>query len=254
MAVYLYFSLIPEALIASMLPSEEFGHYLAVGSKYLTKGEAVFCELDPGFRDDYFEIEAGIQRCTPHPDGTPKNSVYISIYRVLEHLPISAMGKLYLVTDYGQSLPLESIERTPESTGRYHLYQDLAPVTSLVVSNLHPEPYYQSVTTRPSKLIHLPALAFVELELGDLAEDPEHGSIGDLPYSGIPHMRECMMELETKQKNNKLVDRLSSAEFPYRMVKTGFYIGNGADLAFYPMPSHELLRDNHHHWWRMANL
>ena len=30
MAVHLYFSLIPEALIASMLPPEEFGQYLSL--------------------------------------------------------------------------------------------------------------------------------------------------------------------------------------------------------------------------------
>ncbi len=111
MTVYLYLSLIPEALIASMLPPDEFGHYLAVGSKYLTKGQAIFFQLDPDFRHPFFEIESGLTRCTPHADGTLKNSVYISIYRVLEHIPLSAVASLYLVTSYGQTL---AIERGPE--------------------------------------------------------------------------------------------------------------------------------------------
>ncbi len=127
-------------------------------------------------------------------------------------------------------------------------------MTSLVVSKLPPSDYYHSVTTNPSKLIRFPALSFVELGLGELAHDPEHGAIGDLPYPGIPHIRECLVELETKNKRNKLVDRLHSADFPYRMVQSGFYIGSGMELAFYPMPNHDELRDRYHHWWRMANL
>lgn len=39
---YLYLSLLPEALIASMLPPEEFGNYLAVGTKKRTRGQAIF--------------------------------------------------------------------------------------------------------------------------------------------------------------------------------------------------------------------
>lgn len=254
MTIHLYLSLIPEALIASMLPPDQFGHYLSVGSKYLTKGQAVFFELDPDFRHPYFDIDKGFERCVPHPDGTPKNSVYISIYRVLEHISLSATRSLYLVTDYGQTLCIDRQADIPENGEGYHLYQDLAPVTSLVVSRLAPWAYYHSITTAPQKLIHFPGLAFVELGLGELATNPESGAVTDLPYSGIPHIRECLVELETKDKKNKLVDRLHTAEFPYRMVKSGFFIGVGDDLAYYPMPDREELRDRYHHWWRMANL
>jgi hypothetical protein len=254
MTTYMYFSLIPEALIVSMLPPEDFGHYLSVGSKYLTKGQAVFFELDPDFRHPFFDVEDGIRRCVPHDDGTPKNSVYIAVYRVLEHIPLNVIGKLFLVTDYGQTLAIERGSAMPEPSPGYYMYHDLAPVSSLVVSTLPPQAYYESVTVKPSKLISFPGLAFVDLELGALAADPENGAVADLPYSGIPHIRECLFELEKKNKKNKLVDRLHSAEFPYRMVKSGFYIGNGPDLAFYPMPAHEELREKYHHWWRMANL
>ena len=47
MTVHLYFSLIPEALIASMLPPEQFGQYYATGHKYKSKGQAIFFEVDP---------------------------------------------------------------------------------------------------------------------------------------------------------------------------------------------------------------
>jgi len=51
-----------------------------------------------------------------------------------------------------------------------------------------------------------------------------------------------------------MVHRVHSLEFPYRMVKGGFYLGNGAEMAFYPMPAHRLLRDQHNQWWRSANI
>lgn len=254
MTVYLYFSLIPEALIASNLPPAEFGQYYATGHNFKSKGEAVFFEVDPAFRDAYFPIEEGIARCLPHPDGTPKHSVYLSVYRVLEHIPVSALGKLYLSTSYGQTLALARQEIAAAELPGPHLYQDLAPVTSLLVSTLGPAEYYRAVTREPSKFIHFPALAFVELGLGALAQDPENGPLGDLPYDYIHPLREALIVLDPKTKPTKLVQRAHTVEFPYRMVKQGFYVGNGEDLAFYAMPSHEVLRRDHASWWRLANL
>jgi len=46
MDVFLYLSLIPEALIASMLPPLEFGTYLAVGTKKRTRGQAMYFSLE----------------------------------------------------------------------------------------------------------------------------------------------------------------------------------------------------------------
>ena len=182
MDVHLYFSLIPEALIASNLPPEKFGQYYSTGSSYKSKGQSMFFEVDPNFRSSFFDMETAIGRCVPAADGTPKHSVYISVYRVLEHLPISALGKLYLTTAYGHTLGLErGQEVPPDDQYSLHLYQDLVPANSLVVSNLDPTRFYQSVTTHPMKFIRFPGLFFVELELGELANDPENGQVGDLP-------------------------------------------------------------------------
>jgi hypothetical protein len=254
MAVHLYFSLIPEALIASMLPPEDFGQYYATGHDYKSKGQSVFFEIDPKFRHPYFEIDTAFARCVPSPEGKPKNSVYVSVYRVLEHLPVSAVGKLYLATAYGHLLGISRSDTIPEPEPGLHMYQDLAPVNSLVVSSLSPTGYYEAITSKPSKFVRFPGMCFVELELGALAVDPANGAVGDLPYSFMHHLREALLVLEPKDKETKLVHRVHSLEFPYRMVKGGFYMGNGADLAYYPMPSHSQLRQNHQSWWRSANL
>ena len=260
MTVYLYFSMIPEALIASNLPPEKFGQYYATGSDYKSKGQCLFFEVDPNFRSDYFDLATAIGRCVPTADGTPKHSVYVSVYRVLEHLPISALGRLYLTTSYGHTLGLDRGEQLPEKESCLHLYQDLAPVNSLVVSNLDPASFYESVTTNPTKFIRFPSLCFVELVLDELAKDPENGQANDLPYPFIHHLREALMVLKPRSddqassKDSKMVHRVHSLEFPYRMIKNGIYVGNGAELVFYPMLSHRELRESHNQWWRSANI
>ena len=254
MAVHLYFSLIPEALIASNLSPDQFGQYYATGHKYKSKGQSIFFEIDPAFRHPYFDIDAAVSRCVPAADGTPKHSVYVSVYRVLEHLPLSAIGKMHLTTAYGHTIGLARGAAIPEPKPGLHMYQDLAPVNSLVVSTQDPVGYYHGITSKPAKFIRFPGMCFVELELGALAKDPEGGVAGDLPYSFMHHLREALLVLEPKVKESKLVHRVHSLEFPYRMVKGGFYMGNGTDLAFYPMPTHAELRRDHHSWWRSANL
>ncbi len=84
---YLYLSLIPESLVASMLPPEEFGAYLATGTRKRPHGRAMFFQIAPDFQSDYFDLASADRRCVPHPDGQPKHSVYLSIYRALEHIP-----------------------------------------------------------------------------------------------------------------------------------------------------------------------
>ena len=261
MTVHLYFSLIPEALIASNLPPEQFGQYYATGSGFKSKGQCLFFEVDPTFRHPYFEIDTAFSRCVPAPDGTPKHSVYVSTYRVLEHLPLNALGKLYLTTAYGHTLGLERGSALPAREKGLHLYQDLSPVNSLVVSNLDPHSFYESVTTKPTKFVRFPALVLVELRLDELATDPENGAAHDLPYDYLHHLREALMTLKPRQddsdepttKDSKMVQRVHPLDFPYRMIKNGFFVGNGTDFAYYPMLSYRDLRDNHNKWWRSAN-
>jgi hypothetical protein len=254
MSIHLYFSLIPEALIASMLPPEAFGQYYATGHKFKSKGQAVFFEIDPSYRHPYFDIDGCYARCTSKPDGKPKNSVYISMYRVIEHLTVSAMGNLYLTTAMGATLGLTRGAALPPIVPELHMYQDLTPINSLVASILDPAAYYRDVTTAPSHSFSFPGMCFVELELGRLARDPEDGQDEDLPYPFMQHLREALMELNPTTKQNKLVHRVHSLEFPFRMVKQGFYVGVGPELVFYPMPAQQVLRRDHTNWWRSANL
>ena len=62
MEKYLYLSLIPESLIASQLPPEEFGNYYAVGTRKRSRGQAIFFEVEPGFPSDGISWDVMEQR------------------------------------------------------------------------------------------------------------------------------------------------------------------------------------------------
>jgi hypothetical protein len=98
-----------------MLEPEDFGYYYAVGTKVHSRGEAIFFEVDPAaLPEGEFPVHLIEEKCVPKADGSPKKSVYLGIYRVLSRIPVSALGKLYLVTRDGRTLGLERAEYLPE--------------------------------------------------------------------------------------------------------------------------------------------
>jgi hypothetical protein len=255
MQKYLYLSLVPEALIASMLPPDEFGAYYAVGTQSKTQGQAAFIEIDPSFKHGTMPVEESLKRCVPHDDGAPKRSVYISVYRVLERTPLSAMGKLHLVTRDGRSLGIDKKPVTDETGASLHFYHEMAPTRPAVVSTLGPSKFFDLLMGRLDSFEGLPAIAFVELKLGELANDPENGSIGDLPYENMEHLRHCLSQVSKKTVASKIFDRSNPGIFPYRTIKNGIFIGNAKEgLSVYALPSHAILKENHYDWWRSANL
>ena len=254
MEKHLYLSVMPEALVASQLEPEAFGTYYAIGSEKKAQSPAMFFELDPDFDHAYFDVEEGYKALVPHEDGSPKRSVYIAVYRVLEHVALDAIQRLYVTTRDGRTLGLDPVKELPQSSGEMHLYQEIAPVNPRVVSTLGPRPFFELLNDPAQSRIQLPALCFVELDLGDLADDPESGSAEGLPYGNIDHYRECLLELRTKIVQVKMVDRIHSLDFPLRTVKSGFYLGTAGDMLFFPMPSREELIDKHYRWWRSAQM
>lgn len=251
---HLYLSLIPQGLIASMLSPAEFGTYYAIGETFHVRGEAIFFEVDPDFRSDDFPFHIIEEQCVQRPDGLPKRSVYLSIYQVLARIPISALGNLYLVTDDGRTLELKRVSYEPDPQTKLHLYQEFCPVTPMVASNREPKELSKFITN-PEQPIHVPRIVFSELELGELAEDPEHGSAEDLPYPAIKHMRNILMSLKKDpDKASRLVLKQVKQGVFYRMVKGGFYVGDQKDFAFYRFPSSEELDSIHREWWRSAQV
>jgi hypothetical protein len=253
MAINLYLSAIPEALIASMLTPMDFGTYYAVGTEKKSRGQAQFFNVDRSFSSDYFPLAEIDSRCVPHANGDPKHSVYLSVYRVLEHVPLKAIGNLYLATRDGRVLEIPPQKTLPKFPKAFRMYQEICPVAPRVVSTLDPREFC-SFMTDSKQSIHVPKIFFAELDLGELAGNPETGSVRDLPYHNIEHLRSCITELKKDPgKGTKTVDRMAPIEFPYRMVENGFFVGDAREMLYYAMPSERELQTTHYVWWRSAS-
>lgn len=250
---HLYLTLIPETLVISMLNPKEFAAYYAIGERGKSSGQVLFIEIDPSFRHPFFKIDEGIARCIPESDGRPKSSVYIAIYRVLEHIPIAAMGNLYYVARDGRAL---SVSKTPASNNEngLHLYLELAPTRPAVVSSLGPLDFKNLMMGQHGSFQGIPSIAFAELNLGDLAVDPEDGATDDLPYENIPHLRNCLNEVKTKPIASKMFDLSGYRVLSFRVIKNGVYVGNADEgLCVYSIPPPDALRKHHYDWWRSIN-
>jgi hypothetical protein len=236
---FIYLTATPEALIASMLPPVEFGAYLSTGTKKMNKGQAIFFEIDLSKIEHLIDMESLNRRCVAGPDGIPKRSVYLTVYRVLEMIPLSALKSLYLTTDHGQTLELNKAvyDQTTEIREHLRLYQELCPVSPMVASQLAPSAFLKKLTDGSTPIM-LPKLFFVDLKLGELATNPLKGSVDNLPYPNTGHLRDCLEILKSEYgKQMKTVLRVYSGLLLYRTIERGFYIGSKDEIIYYPYPN-----------------
>ncbi len=253
METHLYFLLFPEALVMSMLEPAEFGTYLATGTAKRTREQALYFELNGELESDYFDMEKARKACVPHEDGQPKHTVYVSTYRVLEHIPLDKLGDLWLATRDGRTLVLQASDPPADYEGQYHLYQELCPVHPLIASRMNPREF-NTFITNPEVRVSVPRVCFVEMDLGGLANDPAQGDASNLPYKNIAHFRDCLGELAVQEKKTKTINRIQHKYVSYRCVKTGFFVGDQTDLRYYRFPSLDEMQRDHHSWWRSAEM
>jgi hypothetical protein len=252
MSKFLYLSITPEALIGSMLPPSDFGQYMATGTKKCNRSQFIFFELDfeqvmPMFSGEYFN-----SRCVAKPDGKPKSTVYLSIYRVLEFIPFSAIKDLFITSDQGNVLRIarSAYSKAKGSERDMHLYQELCPVTTQVASNLPPHTFLKTLTDGSIPL-RLPKLFFVELRIHDLADNPFYGSEEYLPYGSVSHLRDCLEIIRMEEKKQmKTVQRFHTGKLFYQTIDTGFYLGSRDHIIFYPFPSLAALEKTHNDFFR----
>ena len=250
MEKYYYLVITPESFIASHLAPEEFGHYLSVGTKKRLRSQNIYFELDPNKMKDIPHDYIN-KKLVPNPNGEPKHSVFFGIYRILEQTPLAALKKLYLATDDGKVLSLESAKFEETESDEVHLYQQFNPITTRVASKLLPNEFIQFLTD-PNKPVSTPKIFFTELLLNELATDP-NAPLNTLPYPNPDHLRECLLKLhETTGKLTKTVLRFMRGDISYRTIKNGFFIGEKKNYLFYPFPTVAEMESKHYSWWRSA--
>ncbi len=256
MSIHLYLMCYrTEALVASQLEAEEFGSYMAVGTKKKTFGNVVFFEIDPDFRSPELHLDEVEAKCQPRPDGTPRRSKYMSLYRVMERIPHSAYGKLYLTTRDGRVLGLDGhdlVDGDGETTDRRpYMYAELCPLTSRIVSRYSPKAFAERITD-PTTTVYVPRIFFVETQL---EVDSQGKLAGYLPYRNPGHLEDCVREVEEQpHKLAKTVDRNPPLLAFYRTIASGFYLGDASAVKFYPFPDSQTLETEHYDWWRSASM
>lgn len=255
MSIHYYLSVFPlEALIASELDPEAFGVYMATASHRGSSEPHTFIEVNPPL-DDSFDVTYAEQKCTGQT-GRKKSSVYLSIYRTLERIPLSSLGTLYLVTRDGRSLPLEPdrLEGITPSTKQFYLYQELCPIRPVVVTTLAPSQFCQYMTHEDTK-IRVPRIAFADLRVIDFENLDDAGNIGDLYHKNLQHLKDCVLSVTSKkEKTAKTLDRARVESFTYNLIDTGIYVGDQQAVIYYRMKSVRELNMYHHPWARSAMI
>lgn len=242
-----------EALVASHLDAEHFGTYMAVGTQKRTSGNVMFLEIDPTLKSDYLNLPSALDRCVPHEDGSPRRSKYISTYRVLEHVPLSACGKLFCTTRDGRVLALEGkdYDNGHEDSG-LNMYVEMCPIFPRVVSSLSPGAFAKFLTN-PQNPISVPRLLFADTLID---RDPDGHLAGYLPYRDPLHIEDCLNQLVNNKgsKQTKTVDRNPPLVAFYRTIRRGFFLGDQQGVRYYPYPSADDFEEKYHAWWRSATL
>ncbi|MBN2048904.1 MAG: hypothetical protein JW760_00555 [Spirochaetales bacterium] len=255
METHFYLSLFPmEALIASQLNPAQFGSYMATGSKKGSAERLIFAEISGDF-GSWFDWNHALHRCVRHPNGDLKNSVYLSVYRVLEHTPLEVFKALYLTTQDGRILELFASEYSAPDQGRdFFIYKELCPITPLVISTLPPREFCAYMTD-PHIKTYVPKLMYTDLKMIDFDNPEQTGNIGNIYDNKLDHLKECIHEVTTyKEKPNKILERSHATSFTYQVIKNGIYAGDQDSFLFFRMKSEQELKDQAYDWAKSAMI
>ena len=255
---HLYLILYPnEALVASQLSPEAFAKHYSIGSPRHFMGKVIFAEVDAGYRDadTYLRIGDYLQR-TEKPDG-PKRTKFVKSYRVLEHIDLSALRRLYLVTTDGAVLGLDKSEEPLSDDGqpRVRVYQELAPLQLLVASNLDPH-RFGCYITEESWSKGAPKIFFCQYDIdveGVVARNETLGfGMGPLPNVNPANLPTALRELqEIPEKRTKTISLNPNLDaMSYKAIQPGFWFADAQSTVFYRMPTMDELHEKHYAWWR----
>jgi hypothetical protein len=252
----LYMVLYPNtALIASQLEPAQFAQHYTTGSSRHYSGKLVFAEVDADYRNDYFDIDSFLKDLKPHEDGRPKATKFIASYRVLEHVELSAIGKLYLSTEEGHCIGLERGEHDMSHAESIRIYAEIAPMHMLVMSKLTP-PEFGALITDPGHSKSAPKQFYTQLniDIPDFLEEFEHNPFQPSPVAALhpSTIRDAFLELKSNPKKTSKGLALDSNldNISYRLLKHGFTFAAPGESIFYPLPTHREIEAINLKFWR----
>ncbi len=256
---HLYMIVFPiNALVASQLEPRAFAQHYTIGSARHFQGKVIFAELDNAFRNSYFDIDGYLENTVPHPDGSPKRTKFISSYRVLEHVPLDAIKKLFLVTVNGKALELTPAEYTAENIpGLIRIFQEIEPISNLIASRLDQREFGKYITSDTAKGAGSVCFTQIDLNIEEFVGSSKNREIiiSPIPDSNPYRLLDCLTELQ--QNEDKWVKTISLSSvlhsISYRVLRHGFWFFDGSgNMLFFPIPSQHELETTHYEWWKNA--
>ena len=252
----LYMVLHPNAtLIASQLEPEAFARHYTTGSSRHYHGKVIFAEVDAGYRNAYFDIENILGDLKPHEDGRPKSTKFIASYRVLEHVDLSAIGRLYLSTEEGHCIGLDRGDYGRTHKEAIRIYAEIEPMHMLVMSKLTP-PEFGARITEPGHSKAAPKQFYTQLDI-DIPEFLEEFEQNPFQPSPIPALhpstiRDAFHELKDNAgKDSKGIALDSNLDhISYRQLKHGFTFASKGESIFYPLPDPREIEAQNLKFWR----
>ncbi|MCF8267021.1 MAG: hypothetical protein K9I69_02975 [Ignavibacteriales bacterium] len=256
---HLYMIVYPiNALVASQLNPEKFGEHYTMGSAKHTTGKVIFAEIDINYRNPYFEIDNYLAQTVAHEDGEPKKTKFIASYKVLEHVDLAAIKRLFLCTANGKVLPIEPEEYTAHNVpGLIRIYQEITPLETLVASTKDQRDFGNFITTQ----IHskgAPTIFFTQIDF-NIQEFLEKNRNKEILYLDMPGVNPyrfyaCIKELE--EKPEKLIKTISLSsllrDISYKFLRHGFWFAKGEEMKFFPMPKSNELENKYFYWWKFV--
>lgn len=246
------------ALVASQLSPAEFAEHYTIGSTKHYEGKVIFAELDSSFRDGYFDIDRYLKETVPHPDGSPKKTKFIASYAVLEHVDLSKLLSLYLVTTDGKALELKPKPYTAvNEAGLVRVYQEICPLGNMVASTLDQRAFAKYLTTE-TRSKGAPKIMFTQYEF-NVEHFLHQNQNRDMMTSPIPEtypnrLHDYLLELkESSDKKTKTISLNSTlTAASWALIRHGFWFAAADQLVFFPMPAAKELERDHYDWWRSA--
>lgn len=256
---HLYMIIFPiNALLSSQLSPEKLGEHYVIGSVKHFRGKMIFAEIDMNFRDPYFAIDEALDETVAHVDGSPKKTKFIASYRVLEHVDLDAIQRLFLCIPNGKVLPLEPSEfATSAPSHMLRIYQEITPLENLVASNLSQMDLGRYITQEQKKK-GAPKVAFTQLNF-DVRYFLDKNKDKDIFYVDIPnmnpyHLYEALLELRNKPHKKTKTLSLGSllGDISYKFIYPGFWFVDGERMKFFAMPSQSDLKKKYYYWWKFV--
>jgi hypothetical protein len=174
---------------------------------------------------------------------------------VLEHVALSAIGKLYLSTEEGHCIGLEQGGYDRSHKESIRIYAEIEPMHMLVMSKLTP-PEFGARITDPGNSKAAPKQFYTQLniDIPEFLEEFEHNPFKPSPVGALhpSTIRDAFLELsQTPEKDSKGLALDSNLDnISYRQLKHGFAFATKGESIFYPLPGQREIEARNLKFWR----